>query len=138
METVYRLRDDEEKIAGVQRATQATTEFGIEPTHGLFGSPKWWSYIETGQLSVHRLRGTITRLFMGSMGDWPEFELTGEDGSVSEWTREANSKEQASLYEVGQLAEIDYVRQRHRRNSFDSGAETEVVLEIRVGPVAHA
>jgi len=48
-------------------------------------------------------------------------------------TREANSKEQSSMYETDRCVEIDYVVQRHRPASWDGGAETKVVLEIRVG-----
>jgi len=69
----------------------ATKEFGIEPTHGLLGSREWWSEIESGRLRVHTLRGTIGRVYMGSMNDWPEFELVTAEGQKSSWTREAKS-----------------------------------------------
>jgi len=40
---------------------------------------------------VHTLRGTIGRVYMGSMNDWPEFELVTAEGQKSSWTREAKS-----------------------------------------------
>ncbi len=133
MNIAYRLRDNPEFIANVQRATMATKEFGIEPTDALFGSAEWWSRVESGQLATHTLRGYITRVYMGSMNDWPEFELTSDDGEKSSWTREANSKAHASMYEVGRRVELDYVLQRHRPAAWDGGSETRVVLEIRIG-----
>jgi hypothetical protein len=101
MRAVYRLCDDSRKIADVQRATLSTTEFGIAPTHGLFGSEVWWAHIATGTLEVHTLRGAITRVYMGSMGDWPEFEMRSDSGELSRWTREVNSAELAGVYAVG-------------------------------------
>lgn len=135
METVYSLREDHEKVAAIQKATLTTSEFGIEPTHGLLGSREWWSAIESGRLPLQTLRGTVSQVYMGSMGDWPSFELTTEDGEKSTWTREANSKEQAARYAVGLRVEIDFVVQRHRSASWDGGAETKVVLAIRIGSV---
>ncbi len=118
---VYDLRSDQERVSLTQKATLTTTDFGIEQTHGLFGSDVWWQEIEVGNLPIHTISGTITRVYMGSMNDWPEFEITEEDGTTSNWTRESNSKEQADLYLCGRKAEIDYVVQHLRRKSWDQG-----------------
>lgn len=136
MQTVYRLQDDPEQVDRIQRATLDTEEFGIEPTHGLVGSDEWWAKFESGELPNITLSGTITRVYMGSMGDWPEFELTTAAGVPSSWTREANSADLAEEYVEGKVVEIDYVLQRHRAGSWDGGGETKLVLEIRVGGVA--
>jgi hypothetical protein len=74
MIVVYRLRDDTTRIDAVQQATRTTENFGIEPTDGMFGSDEWWHNIEAGRLPVHTLKGTIKDVYMGSMGDWPEFK----------------------------------------------------------------
>ena len=129
---MYRLRDARDFVASVQKATTTTKEFGIEPTDGLFGSAEWWSRVESGQLARHSIRGTITRVYMASMNDWPEFELTADDGERSKWTREANTAEQDRLYAAGRRVELDYVLQRHRPDSWDGGSETKVVVEIRI------
>ena len=136
MRAVYRLREDREQVAAIQRATLETEDFGIEPTHGLVGSEEWWSKIESGELPVITVCGTITRVYMGSMRDWPMFEVSTASGETSEWTREANSVEQSKEYVKGRAAEIDYVIQRHRAKSHDGGGETKVVLEIRVEETA--
>lgn len=133
MLTVYRLREDSDYIAKVQRATLTTKGFGIQPTHGLFGSQEWWSNIETNALPTVTVRGSISRIYMGSMNDWPEFEVTESDGSTSKWSRYALSKEFAQAYAVGRPAEIDYVVQRFRPSAFTPNGETKIVLEVRIG-----
>jgi hypothetical protein len=135
MHTVYRLLDDVDYIAQVQRATLTTEKFGIEPTHGLYGSTEWWSQIASKALPTHTLRGVISSVYMGSMNDWPEFELTASDGSKTHWTRHANSPELAKLYEANRAVELDYVVQRFRQKAFTPNAETKVVLEVRIGDV---
>ena len=60
MITIYRLQLDKTYIREVQEATESTERFGIEPTHGIFGSPGWWQHIREGTLPVHHLKGTIS------------------------------------------------------------------------------
>ena len=48
--TVYDLHDDHQRIRWMQEATMTTRDFGLEPTHGLFGSNGWWLNIENGNL----------------------------------------------------------------------------------------
>lgn len=134
MKIAYRLKDDAKHIAQVQKATLTTDNFGIEPTHGLFGSSEWWDQVAGGALLVHTLRGMITERFMASMGDWPMIKVRNDAGEESQWTRKVNTREQDVLYRVGRRIEIDYVLQRHRRKPSDPKAEHKVVIEIRVGP----
>jgi hypothetical protein len=135
MRAVYRLLDDPDHVAQVQRATLTTEAFGIEPTHGLFGSEEWWSQVASKALPTHTIRGIICRVYMGSMNDWPEFELQAEDGSKSQWSRYANSVELGRSYEVGRAIELDYVIQHFRRKARWAGDETKVVLGVRIGDV---
>lgn len=132
MKIAYRLRDNPTHIAQVQKATLTTDNFGIESTHGLFGSPEWWDRVVGGDLLVHTLRGIVTERFMASMGDWPMIKVRNDAGGESQWTREVNTREQDALYRVGRRIEIDYVLQRHRRKSSDPNAEYKVIIEIRV------
>ena len=138
MKIAYRLKDDTTFIGNVQKATLNTDNFGIEPTHGLFGSPEWWQQVASGELPVHTLRGVITERYMGSMGDWPEIKVRSDASEESRWTREVNRKEQDALYLPNQPIEIDYVLQRHRQKSSDHGAEVKQVIEIRVEPDTQA
>jgi len=136
VETVYELARNTAYIAAVQKATLTTKEFGLEPTHGLFGSEEWWRNIGLGVLRTHHLSGTITQMYMGSMGDWPMFVMVTNAGEEHRWTREVNAREQASLYMVGLRVEVDYVVQRFRRpiHGYDR-MECKTVLAIRLEAV---
>ncbi len=132
---VYQLKADQRRIDQVQRATRTTENFGIEPTHGMFGSDDWWQNIASGRLALHTLKGKITKVYvsgMGPRGDWPEFKMVSETGEESSWTRMMHLVEQDQLYREGAPIEIDFVWQRHRPNSFDYGAQTQQVVEIRI------
>ncbi len=130
---VYQLRRDKTYISAVQLATQMTGKGGIEPVHGLFGSEQWWKAIATGERPLQTLRGVITKLYMGSMNDWPEFSMRTDSGEESSWSRYANGEQLGQLYEPGLRIELDYVVERHRPKSFDFDAETKCVVEIRLG-----
>jgi hypothetical protein len=138
MVVVYQLKEDRAFIEAVQRATRTTKKFGIEPTHGMFGSGEWWERIATGELRVHTLKGEITDVYMASMNDWPEFKMLSDAGEVSRWTRSRNPSVEDSVYRAGNRVEIDYVLQRHRPESHDNGAEVRQVLEIRVAESAQS
>lgn len=135
-QAVYDLRDDRDYVAAVQMATLTTSEFGIEPTHGLFGSAEWWRRIESGSLPVQTLKGRISRVFMGSMGDWPEFEVTSDDGSTHVFTRLQTPPDggRDGLYEEGRGVEVDFVLQEARRQAPDCGIPrtSPAVIAIRI------
>jgi trehalose utilization protein len=133
MQIVYQLRRNQKFIDQVQKATLTTKEFGIQQTHGLFGSPEWWENIQTGKLKTHVVRGVIHRVYMGSQNDWPMCEVLSDDGEISKWTREMQDFSYDSLYRVGGKIEIDYVLQKSKPDApWSAGAEQKNVLEIRI------
>jgi hypothetical protein len=131
MITVYRLQDDTERVQQIQKATLTTPNFGIQQTHGLLGSSDWWNNIEVSKLPVHTLRGVISRVYMGSMGDWPTFQITADDGNTESFTRECHSKEQDAEFLEGRRVEIDYVWQQLRSIEAVSPS-VKIILEIRI------
>lgn len=133
MVSVYQLRRNKQYVENVQKATLTTKEFGIEQTHGLFGSEQWWQQVASGNLPVHKVSGVVTRLYMGSMNDWPEFSMRSDTGEESSWSRYANNEELGSFYQVGRPIEVSYVIQHNRPCSFDGGTETKCVIEVRIG-----
>jgi hypothetical protein len=110
---IYDLHDDVNLVAQVQRATQSTLEFGLVPEHGLFGSHAWWDAVADGRIPTHAAVGRIKRVYMGSMGDWPEFEID-EDGKTSAWSQYSSTSDGASAYVVGRRVRLDYVIQKPR------------------------
>lgn len=114
MVTVYDLRDDSETARLVQEATLNRPGFGLQPIPALFASPEWWSALGSPELPLLQVAGTISNVFWGSMGDWPEFRLRGPDGQESTWTRMGD----ATRYVEGLRAEVHYVIQRFKEDSF--------------------
>jgi hypothetical protein len=133
MQIVYQLQLNQKFIDQVQKATLTTKEFGLQPTHGLFGSPEWWENIKAGKLQMHTVRGVIEQVYMGSQNDWPMCEVLSDDGEKSRWTREVQDFSLDSLYRVGARIEIDYVFQKSKADAtWKPGAEQKNVLEIRI------
>lgn len=132
MTTVYRLREQTKHIKQVQDATLNTKEFGIQQTHGLFGSDTWWQKIASGELPLHTAKGRITRVFMGSMNDWPVFVMTCADGTERQHTREVNRPGLDQYYRVGAYIEVDYVVQHFKVAAPFKETAHELVVEIRI------
>jgi hypothetical protein len=130
---IYSLRKDKQKIDQIQKATLETDEFGLQQTHGLFGSTEWWAKIADGNLPLRTASGLISKVYLGSMGDWPEFKMCQSDGTELTWAREAQSKELDNAYKEGAVVEIDYVMQSFKPKSWNGATETKCVIEIRVG-----
>ena len=131
MKTLYRLADDHEQIARMQKATLTSEEFGIVQTHGLIGAPEWWYKIRSGELPSQTLRGVISMVFMGSMGDWPEFRAKMDNGSEESFTRECTTADLDQEYQVGRTVEIDFVWQKYKK-SWTGSDDARIVTEIRV------
>ena len=74
--------------------------------------------------------GTITRVFMSGMNDWPEFEMIMPDGKLSRWTRKVDGVELDGYYRPGARVEIDYVIQHFKRD-VGIGLVSKCVIEIR-------
>jgi len=119
---LYNFRDQHEKIAAMQR-TSLTGDGGLEPDP-LVGSDDWWGRIADGSMPVVRLDGTITRVYWGSMADWPEFELRDTSGEISSRTREGDARH----YVEGLSVRVDYVEHRRKPSSHGLGTHSRVVL----------
>lgn len=127
---IYNLANDQEHIHKVQRATQNTKDYGLVPEHGLFGSDEWWEAIRTGKLPSVRVEGVISRVYMGSMNDWPEFEIDSS-GRKTTWTRYGN---RPAAYVVGKKVQLDYVMQKAKKPLGNVGVDQEVPLRIAIEP----
>jgi hypothetical protein len=131
MKTVYLLRNNKTYIKLVQEASLHREDLGLRITHGLFGSEEWWSKIESRELPLITIEGSITRVFMSGMNDWPEFEMVTPEGELSRWTREVDGRELDRYYRPGARVEIDYVIQHFKRD-LGAGLDSKCVIEIRV------
>lgn len=82
-----------------------------------------------GQLARHEV---LDRRSGSKLRDWLEFDVREHSGTMTQWTRSENSPQQDSEYQPNRVVEIDYVLQRHQKDSWDGGVETKIVLEVRV------
>lgn len=121
--TVYALQEDHQRIRWMQEATMTTRDFGLEPTHGLFGSDAWWENIELGRLPTFHVCGLIANVYNVGEGDYPEVSVVDHLGIESSWKREANHAEDDDLYVIGRMIELEYVLQRARIDLTDLGIE---------------
>lgn len=128
MISIYEFKDDEPRLREMQKATLGVTEFGVSPLPALVGTPAWWAVIAGGLLESITLEGQITRVYWGSMGDWPEFELTSDDGTKSSWTRMGD----ISRYVEGLGVRLRYVRHPWKVNKGLLGAYSQIVLSVEI------
>jgi hypothetical protein len=87
---VYSLEQDQARIESMQKTSLSATNFGLSPAPALVGTPEWWHATQEDSLVRRVVSGTISRVYWGSMGDWPECEVTANDGSKTTWTREGD------------------------------------------------
>ena len=127
--SVYRLRDDTGRIKSIQKTTLETADYGLVPEPALLGSSGWWQAIDEGRLPLQTAQGTITRVFWGSMGDWPEFELTTPNGDVLGWTREGDIRR----YVEGLQIQVAYVVQSYKPTApILKDKPANIIVEIMV------
>lgn len=126
---VYDLRDDKRTVKLIQDATLNTKDFGLKPENGLFGSKEWWEAIKNGIIPKNTLEGIISRVYMSGHNDFPEFEVTANDGSKTRWERQGHDK----YYVMGKRIKIIYVVQKLKRPLITCGAKAKNVLEIWIG-----
>jgi hypothetical protein len=88
----YELRADEDRVTQMRDLSRddRRLEMGLAPKPYLVGSRRFWRAIASGRLPTVVVEGEITRVYWGSMGDWPEFEIAADEGQKSTWTREGD------------------------------------------------
>lgn len=74
--------------------------------------------------------GLIRKVYWGSMGDWPEFEVQAPDGARSTWTREGD----ISRYVEGLSVSLGFVRHPWKKQLVDlkMGTHSSLVTFIDI------
>jgi hypothetical protein len=127
MEVVYRLRDDQARIDAMQRRSSESDE-GLSTEHGLVGSDAWWRRIEEGSPPRFDVEGVIAKVYWGSMGDYPMFELRSPDGTTSQWAREGD----LTRYARGAKSRVSYVLAPWKPRSAQAIGESASALVIEI------
>ncbi len=130
-EQVYDLRADSDYVRLVQDASLNKPGFGFPPEPYLFGTPAWWAAINDGIIRAGEVVGTISAVYWGSMGDWPEFKLLAHDGIETTWTRRGD----VTRFVEGLEAKVRYATLQPKEHpAFPEGGPRNVVLGIWVEP----
>jgi hypothetical protein len=126
--TIYSLKQDQTCIDAMQKASLNATTFGVNPLPALVGTADWWRASEDGSLARVIVSGTISRVYWGSMGDWPECEVTSDDGSKSTWTRQGD----ITRYVEGLQVRIIYVLHPWKVADDKSSAASKIVVTVEI------
>ena len=108
MKIAYALRTDA-NLAAMQEASLSNSSMGIRPVPAVVGSEEWWQAIAAGSLQLHTVTGVVRRFVYGHHGDFPEFEMCANDGSLSTWGCFIDADEAQKVYAVGRSVQVDYV-----------------------------
>jgi hypothetical protein len=128
---LYDLREDTEKILSVQNATLNTQDFGLKVENGLlFGTEKWFEAINSGQIKMIELKGTITDVKkVGMNNDSREIEVTDDlTGEKSIW----GTKGKWKYYQINKKVEIKYVIQKFKTPNTFLGPFSKCILNYRI------
>lgn len=122
---VYNLRENVDEIAAIQKTTLETEDFGLVIDIALFGSEKWWSAIDSGDIPVLTVLGKISDVYMAGHNDFPMFDIDS-DGVITSWEIIGDD----SFYKVGASIKLEYVIQMAKKSLAGEGLEHEIILKI--------
>lgn len=126
--TVYDLRHDAKRIDQIQHATLKTADYGLEPEPALFGSEDWWTGVADGRVETHTREGHVSEVRWESMGDWPGWTFTAEDGAESRWTREGDY----TRYVEGLAGRITWAVVSHKKTNIKGLAGTSPIHNMLI------
>jgi hypothetical protein len=127
---IYKFSDDRDKIRRMRDATLGPTDFGVSAEPALVGEPAWWRALDSGVLPRTVEEGTVSTVRWGSMGDWPEFDLTDYSGHTTTWTRLGD----ITRYVEGLRVRVVYTRQKWKvsQSHLGLGEASTIVLSIYI------
>jgi hypothetical protein len=126
---IYSLDQDQARVEALQKASCGATNFGLSLSPALVGTPEWWHATRDGSLVRGVVSGTLSDVYWGSMGDWPECEVTADDGSKSTWTREGD----IARYVEGLRVQITFVLHPWKvPNQHGLGGASKIVLTVEI------
>ena len=128
MHTIYDLKFDPELLK-MQEGSLNSSTIGLRNTHGLIGSAEWWQHIHDGDLPIETVAGTVIHFSPGHHGDWPEFEMRGDDGESFNWGCMVPSAIATTYFQLGNRVAGDFVCQQ-LKTTFNGSTNTTVITAI--------
>ena len=124
---IYTLADDTARIKIIQEASLDKNSYaGYKTENGLvFGTKEWFGAINNSTIPKHTIKGLISRVYLSSHNDYPEFEIESNNGKTI-WAREGIDE----AYKVGKNIELIYVEQKYKRPIGAIGGISKCVIEI--------
>lgn len=125
------------ELAQALTLDESRPNMGLNGTHGLFGSLKWWENIQQGVMPLRFVSGIIKRAYVAGQ-DSSKFNNTItialDDGSIKDVGIYVNNEKDATLFKSGYLASIVYALDELKPGAMQSFGRKyhEVALEMAV------
>jgi len=107
------LRQNPKRVELTQALTLNASKpnMGLKGSHGLFGSPDWWTSIEAGAMPLKRLSGIIERAYyagQGGTGPNNMIDIVTDNGTPEAVGIYINDPLDVNLFTKGHRVEIVY------------------------------
>ncbi|RDZ27238.1 hypothetical protein [Lysobacter silvisoli] len=133
------LESDPERVALTQTLTKDESRpfMGLKGTHGLFGSPEWWSNIELRNMPLLFVSGQISRAYVVSQDSCDAndtIDLIAHDGSIRSVGIYTNDERDVALFREGFWVEMVYALDELKSQPARDGgvAYSRVALEVAI------
>lgn len=133
MKQIYALKheldNDPEQVKKAQELTLDNSKpFGLKGNNGLFGSEKWWKFIESKKAKIKNYEGTIERVYgEGMHNEGKGFAMRLNNGAEYKYSCVSNTKADRKFYEVGRTIVVKAIYEELK-----SGEMMELVLEVSI------
>jgi len=123
---VYDFSENVDRVRAIRERSLEIGVQGLRPVPHPVGSTAWWDLVKDGSKLVVKNEGTISKIWWGSMADWPEFAMRPAHGQESSWTREGDPRR----FVVGLRARIEFVEERWKKADRNLGPVHRLVLRM--------
>jgi hypothetical protein len=133
MKTIYRLKDDRERIRQLQKASTDDGRTGLKKEKYLIGTEDWWRAISSGTIPVIRLSGRVCGYWPGQWGGGPaSFRMQTSDGTTFSEHCYVEPEEAKILFPIGGAVTVEYVVQK-LKHQWDGKSESKLLISLSVG-----
>ena len=133
------LRADPRRVELARALTQNPSKprLGLEGVHGLFASDEWWNSINTREMPLRFVSGTVVEVYEAGQdrtGVNNTVALKLDDGSLTSVGIYTNSPKDIGMFQTGSKVSIVYAQDRLKdQPAYDGGVNyAEVALEMLV------
>lgn len=142
MHQVYSLeqqiQSNPELVAQAQALTldQSRPKMGLRGQHGLFGTERWWSAIESGLIKRITREGRITRVYRVGVdpgSEANEVEFIDDGGSLRKDGLYFNHSSERKFYREGRNIRIEYALDESKKSQPSNPDYIRITLNVFIG-----